>query len=494
MKTLSNFKTNIIYTISLLYILLFTYAAVSKMLDFQNFQAQLGQSPLLSIFAEILSITVPLVEIVLSILLMIPKLRILALYFSCFLMFLFTVYIVMILNFTSFIPCSCGGVLEKLGWQEHLIFNCAFVALGLLAIGFKSGLKHTVIVTIIGFSIGIALMSGLFLLSEDIIHKENPFVRRFPQGTAARVAGVDLKNTSFYIAGATSDKVYLGNPIAPLQVFEYDRNLSNPKQHTISLDREGFPFSALQLAVVYPYFFIYDKSVPVIYKGLVSDWKATMACNKECHFNEIAFINQNEFIIRTQKQKSYDNVLAKVTIKDSFHLAYNTTVLQKQTDGIFDTDGTMHYSPQINKLIYTYHYRNQFISTDQNLNSVKRGNTIDTTTIAKLKIVKNSKSGDTKLAAPPHMVNKRTTVAANLLFVNSMLRGKFEKEEIWKGATAVDIYDITTKEYVLSFYVYNEEEFKMKDFHATKDALYIISGHFLLKYGFGERIKSKFKN
>ena len=77
--------------------------------------------------------------------------------------------------------------------------------------------------------------------------------------------------------------------------------------------------------------------------------------------------------------------------------------------------------------------------------------------------------------------------------VNSTLRGKFESEKVWKNAAAVDVYDIITQEYLLSFYVYDEEEFKMKDFLATQEAVYIISGHFLLKYGFGERLKSKFK-
>jgi hypothetical protein len=49
-------------------------------------------------------------------------------------MVMFTAYIVAILNFSNYVPCSCGGVLEKLGWREHLIFNSAFVVLGLIGI------------------------------------------------------------------------------------------------------------------------------------------------------------------------------------------------------------------------------------------------------------------------------------------------------------------------------------------------------------------------
>jgi hypothetical protein len=121
-----------------------------------------------------------------------------------------------------------------------------------------------------------------------------------------------------------------------------------------------------------------------------------------------------------------------------------------------------------------------------------KGNTIDTIKKVKLKIVE-LKSGDRELGAPPLTVNKLTAIQENLLFVNSMLRGRFENEAVWKSATAVDVYDFTTQTYLLSFYVHDESGFRMKDFYATNDALYILSGHYLIKYGLGHRITSKFK-
>lgn len=494
MKLNHTFKNYFIYVVALLHILLFTYAAVSKLIDFQNFHTQLGKSPLLNAFADYFAVIVPSIEIIISIILMIPKYRMAAISASCFLMFLFTVYIVMILNFTSFVPCSCGGVLEDLNWNEHLIFNIAFVILGLATLYLQSSFRHLIIISIIGGSIGIAFMYGLFLLSEDIIKTENPFIRRFPQGTAAKTAQIDLKNPSFYIAGTTSERIYLANPEAPLQVFEYDRNLKLVKQHTIHLQKEDYPFKALQTKVLFPYFFIYDKTVPIIYRGLVSDWKGNIINDKKYFFTKITFVDSTHLIIRTFKHNSYVNTLATVTNSDSLTITYRPAILQNQADGIFSTDGTMQYSKELKKMVYTYYYRNQYIITDNNLNAIKRGRTIDTTTVAKLKIVKNNKSGDTQLAAPPFMVNNLTTVTGNLLMVNSMLRGRYESVDVWKTATAVDVYDLTNQNYLLSFYVYNEQKYPMKDFSATKNELYIISGHFLIKYGFGEQITTKFHN
>lgn len=119
---------------SYLYILLFVYTSISKLLDFDNFRVQLAQSPLLSAYAGLIAPLVILVELFIVLLLCLKGTRLIGLYGSFFLMIAFTVYIYLILNYSDFIPCSCGGIIEKLGWTEHLIFNTAFSILALVAI------------------------------------------------------------------------------------------------------------------------------------------------------------------------------------------------------------------------------------------------------------------------------------------------------------------------------------------------------------------------
>ena len=124
----------ILNTICYFYALLFIYAATSKLLDFNTFRIQLGQSPLLSAFADWVSISIPGIEITISIILLIPKFRLLGLYASYLLMSMFTTYIHIIINYSSFVPCSCGGILQKMTWNQHLIFNMVFIILALIAI------------------------------------------------------------------------------------------------------------------------------------------------------------------------------------------------------------------------------------------------------------------------------------------------------------------------------------------------------------------------
>jgi uncharacterized membrane protein YphA (DoxX/SURF4 family) len=120
--------------ICFLFVILFTYAAASKLLDYQKFTVQIGLSPLLTGFGDFIPWMTIGSEFLVSICLLIPRIRIWGLLAAFSLMTMFTAYIVAILQFSSFVPCSCGGVLEKLGWTEHLVFNSAFVCLALVGI------------------------------------------------------------------------------------------------------------------------------------------------------------------------------------------------------------------------------------------------------------------------------------------------------------------------------------------------------------------------
>lgn len=115
-----------------LFILLFTYAAVMKLMDVQKFTVQIGKSPLLVNYAGFVAWGIPILELMIAGMLVWGRFRLIGLYAAFTLMTMFTVYIIAILQFSYKIPCSCGGILESMGWTEHLIFNIGFV---LLAVG-----------------------------------------------------------------------------------------------------------------------------------------------------------------------------------------------------------------------------------------------------------------------------------------------------------------------------------------------------------------------
>lgn len=182
MKKLINYFSAVV---AYFFIFLFCYAGVSKMRDFENFQVQIAQSPLLSAYAGFISYATIISEVVIVLLLVIPKLRTIGLYASLGIMSSFTVYIYLILHYSDFVPCSCGGILEKMGWTEHLIFNIVCVMAAILAIliiakyrqNVLAGPSLSILCIIAIFS---SIVTYLFYSSEQIIKEKNNFIRRFP--------------------------------------------------------------------------------------------------------------------------------------------------------------------------------------------------------------------------------------------------------------------------------------------------------------------------
>jgi len=129
-------KRNIIIDIICgILLLLFFYSAISKFYDHERFQYILSRTILLKHFPNIASWVIPITEIILSTLLFRPVTRQKGLYGSLFLLSTFTLFLVYMLLFSrGDMPCSCGGVISKMTWQQHIVFNIFFIALSIAGI------------------------------------------------------------------------------------------------------------------------------------------------------------------------------------------------------------------------------------------------------------------------------------------------------------------------------------------------------------------------
>jgi putative oxidoreductase len=128
----------IIEIISSLLILLFLYASVSKWLAFKTFIGDMNNQPFPNWMTPYLVVIIPVAEVLIAMGLIFEKTRVPALYASFVLMMAFTIYTVtVLLHAFRYVPCSCGGVIKKLTWPQHLFFNLFFVAISLLGIWLK---------------------------------------------------------------------------------------------------------------------------------------------------------------------------------------------------------------------------------------------------------------------------------------------------------------------------------------------------------------------
>lgn len=127
-----------------LLILLFAYAAISKLTDQKHFELVVSKMLLLKHVAGFISFALPVTELVICALLFMPATRLFGLYASIGLLISFTIYIGYMMLFASKLPCACGGVLEQMSWTQHLVFNIVFIALSAIAIKLYQSNKNIV--------------------------------------------------------------------------------------------------------------------------------------------------------------------------------------------------------------------------------------------------------------------------------------------------------------------------------------------------------------
>lgn len=117
-----------VYLIALLWL----YTSVYKFLQIDNSITQLADSPLIAPFAPWFGYGLPTIEFALFALLIFNKTSKYALIGSTILLILFTTYIIIILNYyRADTPCTCGGIISKLGWKNHIFFNLTFLLMGI---------------------------------------------------------------------------------------------------------------------------------------------------------------------------------------------------------------------------------------------------------------------------------------------------------------------------------------------------------------------------
>ena len=124
----------LVYSICLICVFLFLYTAYSKILEHARFLKGISKVRLIANFASPISWAVPVAEILVAILMIIPKAYKLGLRAFISIMILFTGYILGMLIWAKQLPCHCGGVIETLSWTQHIWFNLAFIAVALFAL------------------------------------------------------------------------------------------------------------------------------------------------------------------------------------------------------------------------------------------------------------------------------------------------------------------------------------------------------------------------
>ncbi|AUP81043.1 MauE/DoxX family redox-associated membrane protein [Flavivirga eckloniae] len=493
-------KGVLLEVICYLYVFLFVYAATSKLLVFDEFKIQIGQSHMLTLFTDVVAWGIPFLEILIALLLIIPRFRLLGMYASFCLMVMFTTYIAVILNFSDDIPCSCGGVIEKLGWTEHLIFNAVFVILAFIGIIIlydqkkrintpkhtKKKLYRSLLIYTIS-SAGFIIL--LFVFTKTELERDTSFKRGFLYYPPKKIHELDLEYNGHYFAGAADGQIYLGYPRSPLYLKVLDTTLQNVQDLHLKMDKDSLPMRSPQVRVIPPYFFLMDGTIPYVLRGNTKDWKAHAVMEEPLYFTNAEPIDSVTLAIRSISSKTNEFALGTIKLSDSSKMTLSHNLLKKQVDGVFDVDGMLQYNKQQEQLIYTYRYRNQYIVANDSLQLELLGKTIDTISQAQIEVGTIASKNQQKLSAPAVSVNKLSTTFGKYLFINSERLGSKESEVVWKKSSVIDVYDMEKNSYQFSFYVDDIEGKKLKAIRVLNDKFFGLIGNHIVVYQLGDRFK-----
>lgn len=116
-------KNTYVQIVAAIFIFLFFYTAISKIIDLGLFKAQMQITFHYKIFVYVIIWLLPLVEIIVAFMLLIPSYRTRGFLVSTIMMIIFIIYIACLMMFWTHLPCSCGGIIEMLSWKQHLILN-----------------------------------------------------------------------------------------------------------------------------------------------------------------------------------------------------------------------------------------------------------------------------------------------------------------------------------------------------------------------------------
>ena len=330
----------------------------------------------------------------------------------------------------------------------------------------------------------VALVLILYAFADKPNAEKNGFNRKLLPQAAVQKHSLELKYPAYYIAGYADQHIYLGNYSASLHLLAVNQNLQDTQQLTLKISpEERYAWKLTRVMVDSPAVYMAEGNTPALYRGKLDDLRMSRFLPQSCFFNILQNISPASFISRSIHIDSLgnrQNILAKIKT-DSPYVKLGKSILTKQVDGIFCTDGTLDYDKQTGKLVYLYHYRNEFVTLDTNLHVIYTGHTLDTNTRAKIQVA-NMSSGTSKFSAPPTYVNSRARIAGNRIYILSTLLADNENRQARRHNEIIDVFSLDKGAYIHTLYIPLKGEDRITDFIIQGDQLFALYNHTLTSF------------
>lgn len=333
------------------------------------------------------------------------------------------------------------------------------------------------------FLLAISIISIVFFFAFKKTSYHGGFQRNFQSDFLSDRRIADIGFNSYYIAGLTRSRIYLGNVTAPAHLLSLSHSLDNTDTLRLAFPK-GPKLARPKLRIYVDSVNIYgwENVTPSILTGRMADRSFEYRTLEPKHLFSAPVILSPATLVA----KSYDSlvrrsVFSKIRLDGSAG-DRKADVLETQIDGYFCTDGFLMGDLKNLRMAYIYYYRNQFVCLDSNLNLLYSSNTIDTVSTAHIKVSGLAADNSQRLSSPPMMVNRKGAMSSEWIFIQSGLKSDGEDLEQFDSSSVIDVYSAVKGKYLFSFYIPDINGQKILYFNFNERTLFVIIDHYLVTY------------
>jgi hypothetical protein len=311
---------------------------------------------------------------------------------------------------------------------------------------------------------------------------KNGFHRKFDPRPVVKLAQLDLQYNSYYISGLTNHTIFLGNVIGTRALLTCSFNLKDTARSRLAFAFDpNVKWQAARIKIDSPVIYLTESLSPAMLTANYPFHHPQTKNLKSLRIDQIEVLSPNSILVRKYDLRTKQRILQKLNIGGIITEGKSYKPITQQ-DSMFSVDGFYLLNKNEGRIFYTYYYRSQFVCLDTNMNYLYTGKTVDTNSVAKIKLATTHDGKLITHAKPPLYVNKMGYSFGKWLYIISDLASDEETKSQFKKHTVIDVYAIKNGSYYHSISVPNQGKSRISDFAITKGLLFAINNNYLTAY------------
>ncbi|HET7116310.1 MAG TPA: hypothetical protein VFI29_07450 [Hanamia sp.] len=344
--------------------------------------------------------------------------------------------------------------------------------------------KRYFVLSLLCMTTAVIAVLTLMIISTDNDSRKGDFKRNFICKTPVLLYHSKKMKGLRTICGIQENQIYLETDSVG-NIIETDSTLSNKRLLKIGIPDRKTVQSLYTTCVDSSYCYIMAGNVPEIIRYHLDGLSYQIFHFPKKLFSESLLVGDNDYVLRAyQKFKSnWDQVFIRWNPVKHILLTQEN-VPAKRGDAGFSTDGMLLFDRSTKHILYVEYYNNQFICLDTILHVLYKGQTIDTISNTAIKVSSETTPYSKTItnASPLHEINLESNAVNDKLYIHSATPAKNESSKEFRSNAVIDVYSISDRHYLGSFYIPEYKEERLKDFELAADKLIVLYANYVVVY------------